>query len=81
MKELLSELDADFDAAESWIQIVAADWDRDDLLLTLSVCLHDDHEPELWKITCSNVVEESLCSDQTEFVTVSSDSPLLKTYT
>lgn len=81
MKELLKKLAAGFDEAEGWIQITAAEWNRDDLLLTLSICLHDDHQPESWKITCSNVVEESLCSTQADFVTLSPDSPLLKSYT
>jgi hypothetical protein len=80
MKELLEKLEANFDRSEGWIQIVAAEWGEDDLLLTLFVQFHGDHKPEFWRITCSNVIKESLCSNGTGSLAISSCSPLLKPF-
>jgi hypothetical protein len=80
MKELLDSLDANFDDAEGWIRIVDADWFADELKLNLSIQFHDDRAPELWEVSCFEVVEESLCSNGAEVLTVSADSPLLKPF-
>ncbi|MDH5484225.1 MAG: hypothetical protein OEY43_03225 [Gammaproteobacteria bacterium] len=80
MKELLERLNSDFDDADGWIQIVDADWFADDLRLDLSIKFNDESEAELWEIECTGVFEESLSSEGTEFLSLSSESPLLKPY-
>jgi hypothetical protein len=80
MKDLLDSLSASFDDAEGWIRLVDADWFADDLKLNLSIQFHDDREPELWEVSCCGVVEESLCSNGAELLTVSAASPLLKPF-
>lgn len=77
MEELLKKLEAEFDEAEGWIRIVGADWFADDLRINLSLLLHEDAEPELWEISCTGTVEESLTSEFSETISVSSSSPLL----
>lgn len=81
MEELLKKLSAEFDDSEGWIRIVDADWVADDLRVTLSVLLYEDTEPELWEISCSGVVEESLNSEGVEILSISSESPLLMPFT
>lgn len=78
MKELLDSINENFDDADGWIRIVDADWFADDLRLNLSIKFHDNHEPELWEISCLGVVEESLCSEGAGGLAVSADSPLPK---
>lgn len=80
MKELLESLNENFDDAEGWIRLVDADWFADDLKLNLSIQFHDDRDPELWEVSCLGVVEEYLCSNGAEVLTVSADSPLLKPF-
>ena len=80
MKELLDSLDTNFDDSEGWIRLVDADWFADDLKLNLSIRFHDDRDPELWEVSCFSVVEDSLCSNGAEVLTVSADSPLLKPF-
>lgn len=80
MKELLESLEEGFDDAEGWIRIVDADWIADDLKLNLSIRFHDNRDPELWEVSCSGVVEESLCSNGAETLAVSAHSPLLKPF-
>ena len=53
----------------------------DDLRLSLSILLYENAEPELWEISCSGVVEESLNGEGVETLSLSSESPLLKPYT
>lgn len=80
MKELLDSLNANFDDAEGWIRLVDADWFADDLKLNLSIQFHDNHDAELWEVSCFGVVEEFLCSNGTGVLAVSADSPLLKPF-
>ena len=80
MEELLARLSSEFDDAEGWIRIVDADWYADDLRLTLSVSMHDESQPEIWEVSCSGVVEESISSIGEEILTVVSESPLLMPY-
>lgn len=80
MKELLESLNANFDDAEGWIRLVDAEWFADELKLNLSIQFHDDRAAELWEVSCFGVVEESLCSNGSEVLTVSADSPLLKPF-
>lgn len=80
MKELLDSLNANFDDAEGWIRLVDADWFADDLKLNLSIQFHDDRDAELWEVSCSGVVEDSLCSNGVDGLAVSADSPLLKPF-
>lgn len=80
MKELLESLAESFDDAEGWIRIVGAKWWADDLKLNLSVQFHDNRAVESWEVICSGAVEESVCSNQCEILTLSADSPLLKPF-
>jgi len=81
MEELLKKLETEFDEAEGWIRIVDADWFADDLRINLSLLLYEDAEPELWEISCSGAVEESLTSELPETLSISSTSPLLRPFT
>lgn len=80
MKELLERLGAEFDQADGWIRIVGADWIAGDLRLNMSVKFNDVSEAEVWEISCEGVVEEDLSSEDTEILSLTSDSPLLKPY-
>ena len=60
MDELLAKLHSEFDEAEGWIRIIEADRSADDLRLSLSVSMHDESQPEIWELTCTAVVEESI---------------------
>ncbi|WP_283172905.1 hypothetical protein [Parathalassolituus penaei] len=80
MEELLAELNSEFDDAEGWIRIVDADWFADDLKIKLSVLINDESEPDLWQLTCSGVVEESICSESFDSIYVLGESALLKPY-
>jgi len=80
MKELFERLTSDFDDADGWIRIVDADWFADDLKLNLSIKFNDESEAELWEIECTGVFEESLSSEGTGFLSLNSESPLLKPY-
>jgi hypothetical protein len=80
MEELLERLKAEFDDSEGWIRIVDADWVADDLRISLSVLFYEESEPELWEVSCNGVIEESICSEFAENLTVSKESPLLKPY-
>lgn len=80
MKELFERLTSDFDEADGWIRIVDADWYTDDLRLSLSINFNDRLEVEFWEIECTGVIEESLSSKGTEFISLSTKSPLLKPY-
>ncbi len=78
MEEILEKLKADFDESEGSIRIVGANWSCEDLRLSLSIQFYD--EPELWDIYCTGVLEDSLNSEFADFVSVSSDSAMLKPY-
>ncbi len=80
MKELLNRISTDFDEADGWIRIVDADWIADDLRLNLAIHFNDASESELWELECEGVVDEFLCSQGTEVITLRRDSPLLKPY-
>jgi hypothetical protein len=80
MEELLARLNSEFDEAEGWIRIVDADWYADDLRLSLSVLMHDESNPEIWEVSCTGVIEESISSVGEEILTLLSDSPLLIPY-
>ncbi|MFD2368063.1 hypothetical protein [Pseudoduganella sp. GCM10020061] len=76
MKDLLESLAQNFDDAEGSIHVATADWFADDLRLELSIRFHDDRW-ELWEVSCSGVVEESLSSASCDTLVISADSPLL----
>lgn len=80
MDELLAKLHSEFDEAEGWIRIVEAGWYADDLRLSLSVSMHDESQPEIWQLTCTGVVEESISFMGEEILSVTSESPLLLPY-
>ena len=81
MEELLSKFDSYFDEAESWVNIVGANWHTDDLVLRLSVSMQSETTPEFWDVTCIGVVEKSLTSVGEELLSVHSESPLLIPFT
>ncbi|MBC3766466.1 hypothetical protein [Neptunicella marina] len=80
MQNLLSLIEKEFDEAEGWIRIVDANWYSNDLRLDVSISMHDESQPELWEISCDQVVEESINSTGTETIMLSSKSPLLIPY-
>jgi hypothetical protein len=81
MEEILNKLRAEYDESEGWIRIVDADWFADDLRISLSILFYENSEPELWEVSCSGVVEESLNGEGVDNLSVSSESPLLKPFT
>lgn len=80
MEDLINRLEAEFDDSEGWIRIVDADWIADELRLSLSILLYENAQPELWEISCSGVVEETLQGESVGNLSVSSESPLLKPF-
>ena len=80
MEELLTRLTSEFDEAEGWIRIVDADWYADDLQLNLSISMDEESQPEVWEVSCTGVVEESITSVGVETLSVSEESPLLMPY-
>jgi hypothetical protein len=80
MEKLLERLDLHFDEAGGRIRIVDADWFADDLKLSISINVDENRPSELWEIECGGVIEDSLCSESTQYLNLSADSPLLKPF-
>ena len=68
------------DDSEQWIRLIDATWVADELKLKMSVDLRDDRPAALWDVTCSSVVEQSLCCTGAGGLAILADSPLLKPF-
>ena len=80
MQELLERLAENFDEVDGSIRIVDVAWIGEGLKLGLTINLNDEQPTEHWEINCKYVVDESICSEWTSTLELSSQSPLLKPF-
>ncbi len=81
LNSLLHILDNDFDSASGGIRITSASYQADVLLLQLEIQLHEELPPQQWQISCEDVIEESICFNHSDTLSLNNSSPLLLPYT